>query len=461
MSATLVLSQSVQDELSAIAAQPLETAGVLLCGVVRLGAGDIRLLARDFIPVPDGAYMERSVDSMSISSDGYVPALARAETLGATALWVHCHPGLGASPMASELDRVVDRELASTFRLRSGSDFYGALIVSPRADGLAFTGHVAADGGMRVTIDRMWLAGSRFRLTQADGTALPTILERFDRNVRAFGPAIQGTLGQLRIVIVGCGGTGSSVAEQLVRLGVRSFLLIDPDVLSDSNVTRVYGSAPADVGKAKVEVLADHLKRIAPDVKIEAVQSMVTVAATAKRLIPYDLVFGCTDDNAGRLVLSRVPTFLLTPLIDCGVLLSSQEDGTLTGIDGRVTVVAPEHACLLCRGRIDVARAAAEFMDPHERRKLQHEGYAPALGQVEPAVVAFTTLVAATAVSEMLERLIGYGPEPRPGEVLLRLHERETSTNIATPRAGHYCSESSSKLGSGVGDAFLDLAWVQ
>jgi hypothetical protein len=50
---------------------------------------------------------------------------------------------------------------------------------------------------------------------------------------------------------------------------------------------------------------------------------------------------GCTDDNAGRLVLSRMATYFLAPLIDCGVLLTSDETGQLTGIHGRVTMALP------------------------------------------------------------------------------------------------------------------------
>jgi molybdopterin/thiamine biosynthesis adenylyltransferase len=132
----------------------------------------------------------------------------------------------------------------------------------------------------------------------------------FDRSVRAFGGAVQQALGELRVGIVGCGGTGSVVAEQLVRLGVRWFTLFDPDHLSLSNVTRVYGSTPTDVGKLKVDILAAHLMRIASDTRCHAVSS-ITTQTSAQRLCACDVVFGCTDDNAGRLVLSRLSMRLL------------------------------------------------------------------------------------------------------------------------------------------------------
>jgi len=187
--------------------------------------------------------------------------------------------------------------------------------------------------------------------------------------------------------------------------------------------------------------------------------STASFAPFWQRLSSCDVVFGCTDDNAGRLVLSRVATYLLAPVIDSGILLSSSEDGRLVGIDGRVTTLVAGQACLLCRGRVDVRRAATELLAPDERRRREDEGYAPALAGVEPAVVTFTTAVAATAVSELLERLTGYGPDPRPSEVLLRCHDRQISTNIATPSAGHYCHADSGKLGLGVTSPFLEQTW--
>jgi hypothetical protein len=184
---------------------------------------------------------------------------------------------------------------------------------------------------------------------------------------------------------------------------------------------------------------------------------MVTLEKTARELIPCDVVFGCTDDNAGRLVLSRLSTFLATPVNDCGVLLSG--DGALAGINGRVTTLTPGCACLVCRDRIDLGRAATELRSPEERIRLENEGYAPVLGGVEPAVVTFTTGIASAAINELLERLIGFGPSPRPTEVLFRWHEREISTNNAKPRPNHYCDPESQKIGKGDGNPFLEQAW--
>lgn len=459
MTVSVVIPQDIYEELLTIASYPQETAGVMLAGIAEAPNGDIRILARSIRWVEEAAYSRREQYGLTIKSEGYVYALAEAENIGAACIWVHTHPGQGSSPKPSKHDCIVDREIAGLFRLRSGSPYYGTLIFSPHGPDLSFTGYLQHEGKEALSIERLWRVGNRWRLLRAYDSSLPQLSPIFDRNVRAFGAAVQQTLGDLSIGIVGCGGTGSVVAEQLVRIGVRHVILIDPDYLSESNLTRVYGSTASDVGKPKVRILKQHLTDIAPDLHCETVQSMVVMESAARSLIGCDLLFGCTDDNAGRLVLSRFATYLLTPVIDCGVLLSSAAGGQLMGIDGRVTVLSPGHACLICRDRIDLARAGSELLTPDERVRRENEGYAPALAQTEPAVVAFTSIVGATAVSELLERLIGYGPEPRPSEVLLRCHDREISTNIAQPRIRHYCHPASAKLGIGMTQPFLEQTW--
>ena len=465
MNISLVLPGPLIEDLAEKARLSDESGGVLLARHHHADNGDIRLLGRSMHWVPPSAYLHRSSHAMSIASEGYVKALGAAERDGAVPIWLHTHPN--GPPLPSERDRQVDAAIADVFRLRSGSPFYGTVIVSPdgangnHAGRLRFTGTLGKDGASVEAIHRFWLVGDRWWLVPgADQPPCGLVGDMFDRSVRAFGEGVQRAIGALRIGIVGAGGTGSAVAEQLVRLGARDILLVDADTLSESNVTRVYGSTTTRVGEHKTTVLARHLRSIAPGLRCTTVQGLCTSEPVARSLANVDIIFGCTDDNAGRLVLSRLSIYHLVPLIDVGVLLSSDEHELLTGIDGRVTIVSPGNACLICRGRVDTARAAAEMQTPQERKRLVDEGYAPALGPVEPAVVTFTTGVAAAAVNELLERLVGYGHPERPSEVLLRIHDREISTNVAKPGQHHYCHAARGKWGLGDTEPFLEQTWV-
>ena len=458
MTLTLVVPEHIAAELSDATSRTVESGGVLLARYVQTPAGNVRLLGHEMCWVPEEAYRTREPTQLVVTSEGFVPSLAAAEEHGSIPIWIHTHPGPAASPRPSARDQVVNAKLTDLFRIRSGSPWYGWLILSRSQDCLSFSGRIESSIH-RLEVDRLWTTGLRYTLAQnvVHGWTHPSAV--FDRSVRAFGGTVQSILGELRVAVVGCGGTGSAVIEQLARLGVRYFRLFDPDHLSASNVTRVYGSGPGDIGKPKVEVMASLIARIAPEAEILVEQASIIGEDIAKRLLDADIVFGCTDDNTGRLILSRIATYFMTPVIDCGVLLSGAEGRRIEGIDGRVTVLGPGAACLVCRGRIDFARAAAEMLTSSEYDRRVAEGYALAMPDVEPAVVTYTTQVAATAVSELLERLVHYGPEPPPSEMLLRMHEREVSVNTHKPNNDHYCHPTAGRLGRGMTEPFLEQVW--
>lgn len=457
MNVTMRMTAAVYEELLAMATEPCETAAVVLAHLVPLDDKRAILLATDVQPVPAQAYEVRTDRSLQVTSDGYVHALKAAHDQGAVALWVHSHPGDGAIPMPSRHDREVDAQLQDLFAERTGSGHYGYLVVSHTQRTLTFTG--ALTGPVQGPITRVSVLGERFAFRAAYDGPIAMDFELFDRSIRAFGSQIQATIGTLTVAVVGAGGTGSAVAEQLVRLGVRSFILVDPDRLSASNTTRVYGSTPEDVDRPKVDVLGDHLERIAHGVATVRLRGSIVSENVARVLRGADVVFGCTDDNAGRLRLSRLPYFYLTPVIDCGVVLEADSDGIISGIFGRVTTVHPGSACLYCRGRVDLRLAEAEMRSEAEQRKLAKEGYAPALPGVEPAVVAFTTMVAAAAVAELLERLIGYGDTPTPSELILCVHDRAVHSNAEPPSPGHYCDPTIRLIGTD-SDMYLGLNWA-
>lgn len=456
MNIALRLPPLIHADLNDMARGDLESAGVLLAHLRTNGSRAIAT-AFELIPVPEDAYEVRTDRALQITSDGYVHALKIARARGAIAIWVHSHPGNHSIPKASHHDRGVNAQLELLFANQTETDQYGYLIVSRADDALTFTGEIS--GPVRGQISQIAATGERWTFRTAYDHDTPTNYDLFDRNIRAFGNQIQQTIASLTVGIVGAGGTGSAVAEQLARLGVRSFILIDPDTLSASNTTRVYGSTLRDVGRNKVDVLGDHLEAIAEGVQVTRLIDTIVSQQPAEVLAFADIVFGCTDDNAGRLRLSRLPYYQLVPVIDCGVQIAADHNDTISGIFGRVTTLCPGTACLICRDRIDLALAEAEVRSIEDQQKLEKEGYAPALPGVEPAVVAFTTLVAATAVGELLERLVGYGEAPTPSELVLYIHDRAIRGNIEAPRAGHYCDPASPRVGTDT-DMYLGLNWA-
>jgi proteasome lid subunit RPN8/RPN11 len=446
---TFAFPEPVFDELREWLNLEVETAGILL---VRVGAEGSLRLARSLNPIPHHAYRERGPRRLEIASEGYVPFLKIARVEGSIACFVHSHPG--GDPGPSHLDDDVDAQLRSLFANRTGQPEYISLIVggtssSPRLFARRF--RVGSD--QPETIQRFRVAGRHLQIfDRRAGDADPSL---FDRQILAFGSAGQLVLQQLRVGVVGAGGTGSAVAEQVLRLGVGSIVLIDDDEVSATNLTRIHESRVEDVGEKKVVVAARLAANLGHPVDVDIVVGRVTDPSIAARLTSCDVIFGCTDDHAGRAVLSRIAYWYLVPVIDTGVVVDSA-DGVIRGVFERVTTAAPGAACLVCRHVVDPIRVRDEQLPPAEREARVAEGYAPELGERDPSVVPYTTGVASLAVSELISRLFHVG-EPAD-ELVLRVHDRKIGLRAGASEPGHYCANLK-YWGRGDEDPFLGQTW--
>jgi hypothetical protein len=241
--------------------------------------------------------------------------------------------------------------------------------------------------------------------------ACESVDDVFHRQALAFGPAFTRALAELRMGIVGCGATGSAVAALLTRLGARRLLLIDRDTVETTNLNRLHGATRADIGRLKIDVLRDHLLSMGLNADVRVYEGWVGAARDS--ITACDVIFGCTDDDDGRLFLNRLAYFYLTPVFDVGIGIDADGRGRVTHAESRVTVVTPGTRCMLCRGIATQARAREDDLlrrDPEEYARLRAEGesYVRGGGMPDPAVVTFTTGVACHAVDELIHRLTGY-----------------------------------------------------
>ena len=96
-------------------------------------------------------------------------------------------------------------------------------------------------------------------------------LERYSRQIiiKDIGITGQKKIKNSKVLIVGLGGLGCPVAEYLSRTGVGTIGLIDHDKIDLSNIHRQSMFTTKDVGKFKVKVVSDRVKKINPNVKIE------------------------------------------------------------------------------------------------------------------------------------------------------------------------------------------------
>ena len=93
--------------------------------------------------------------------------------------------------------------------------------------------------------------------------------ERFARHMAFFGADGQRRISASRVAIVGLGGLGSHLAQQLAYLGVGSYVLIDADTVATSNLNRLIGATAADTGSGKVDLAARMISGIQPGAEVD------------------------------------------------------------------------------------------------------------------------------------------------------------------------------------------------
>ncbi|MGE5476407.1 MAG: HesA/MoeB/ThiF family protein [Bacteroidales bacterium] len=165
-------------------------------------------------------------------------------------------------------------------------------------------------------------ASARFGtgLAEIEGEALDLGLlpARYQRNRQTISVAQQARLFSSRVVVVGCGGLGGYVVEQLARLGVGTIVAIDPDVFEEHNLNRQVLSTVAALGRAKVEVAAERIAQVNPAVTLVA-RREAFARDRAALLHGADVVVDALDSIPTRLELSEVCASLGLPLVHAAI----------------------------------------------------------------------------------------------------------------------------------------------
>ena len=142
-------------------------------------------------------------------------------------------------------------------------------------------------------------------------------VERYARHLvlREVGGPGQQALKRARVLVVGAGGLGAPAALYLAAAGVGALGLVDPDVVSLSNLQRQVLYATEDVGALKVDRAARRLGSLNPEVDVQAQALALTAENAAAAIGGWDLVLDGTDDFATRFAVNAACVHAGTPLV--------------------------------------------------------------------------------------------------------------------------------------------------
>jgi hypothetical protein len=232
--------------------------------------------------------------------------------------------------------------------------------------------------------------------------------ERYSRSEALFGAEGQRKIAATNALIIGLGGLGSHVTQQLAYFGVRDFGLVDFDIVTDSSLNRLVGATETDVaaGTKKVAVAERTIRAVIPGATVNPIDGKVADPEVEELVAAAQVVFGCLDRDLHRLELAELCTRHAKPYFDLASDSGGEDDSLWYG--GRV-VFCDGSRCLVCLRMLDQEEMARDRMNPKEREADQRiYGFSrDALEGTGPAVVSVNGVVASLAVTEFMAYVTG------------------------------------------------------
>jgi molybdopterin/thiamine biosynthesis adenylyltransferase len=272
---------------------------------------------------------------------------------------------------------------------------------------------------------------------------------RFERQIRLFGENGQKKIQNTCVAIVGAGGIGSHVIQQLGFLGVSSLTIIDPDELEETNRNRLIGAYCDDLipGMKKVDIAKRLINMIDASIKVEAVSKELRTEVAFSKIKESECVFGCVDNDGSRLILTELCSAFEIPYFDLASDIIEGKYGLSYG--GRVFANFDENGCLCCYDIISLPDASIE-LESEEAKKDRDEIYGVSqeyLNTTGPSVVSIDGVVASLAVTEFVVMVTGL----RSSNRLLYYHGPRGIVNASLdkPRSNcYYCKSIRGKYNS-------------
>lgn len=227
----------------------------------------------------------------------------------------------------------------------------------------------------------------RIRTTDSRLSPLPDDDEMRDRQALLHGDGGNARLRDAHVAVVGAGGLGAPIVQTLAHLGVGAITVVDPDVVEESNRSRIVGARPADAGDPdrtpdedgvvpaawaeaidgcgtpKAEVLGRLVSEIDPSIYYRGIHEEVQAPAALDQVVAADVIVTGTDTATSRRFVSEAAQQYLRPLFNAGTDIDVDDEAGLRSIATSFQVSGANRACLDCLDAINDDRIDAEGED--------------------------------------------------------------------------------------------------
>jgi adenylyltransferase/sulfurtransferase len=164
-------------------------------------------------------------------------------------------------------------------------------------------------------------------------------LKRYERQIRIFGADGQERLKNAKVFVAGAGGLGSAISIYLAAAGIGRIRIVDHEKIELSNLNRQILHCDEDVGREKAASAEEKLKKINPDVSLEAISETIEENNVLELVDDFDLIVDAMDNFHTRYLLNRTAIVKNIPFFH----------GAINGLYGQATTIIPgKTACLRC-----------------------------------------------------------------------------------------------------------------
>lgn len=166
--------------------------------------------------------------------------------------------------------------------------------------------------------------------------------ERYIRQtvLKDFGPEKQQMLSKAKVLVVGVGGLGIPVLQYLTAMGVGTLGMVEQDIIELSNLQRQVLYGEEDLGKQKIKVALDKLRRLNSETNLKFHDTFLTRGNVFNILEDYDLIIDASDNFATRYLINDACVILNKPFVS----------GAIHGFEGQLSVFnykdGPTYRCL-------------------------------------------------------------------------------------------------------------------
>lgn len=436
-----------------------EHGAALLCGQAVID-GHLQLLVREVIPATDGVdYVPGTRGHRHLDGAFVTRQLRRAKDNKLVYLAVHNHPG--RSSVGFSATDFASHERGYPTLLQLNGRPVGALVLAREA----VAGDIWFTDRSRAPVDVTVAVGDEMTELTPDGPlrsgqfAKPDT-SRYARQALMFGTEGQAKMARLRVGVVGAGGVGMLIIQALSRLGVGEFVIIDPDTVSTSNLSRLpethLRDAEGNLGTGLIGRLAKRLglsrparkvdvaRRIIrggnPTAKITAISGDVADDHVARALLGCDFIFLAADTMLARDVVNQIAFQYLIPTLQIGSkVLVDPETGNVRDTFGVIRSLGAAPGCLRCNDLVNLTRLAEETVGTEAQR--QNQRYVDEPGIDAPSVITLNAMSAGWAVNDFMHYASGLG-RPATGFRLLRLRPTQPGRPqliVQEPEADEAC----------------------